>query len=234
MLRRAATKALGVNGAGSNPMLWLCLTDNMQNDPGVFTSFVIAFLLCEDWQGKHLIFCIGEGCGTALFQASWHLARLQKSPHVWIRLDGKFWNRLGWGTMINILGIFFKWMTNHLLHFCMMLGVNIWLRKATIVPCLIYMALTTAWPLLTLLGFNCWNVLFLRHCSLGLFCWLKRACKVWHREVFGMWNLQSGRWSGPLADLPSISTLASCFQLVFWQCWTAELHHLSPFVSTER
>ena len=48
MLRRAATKALGVNGAGSNPMLWLCLTDNMQNDPGVFTSFVIAFLLCED------------------------------------------------------------------------------------------------------------------------------------------------------------------------------------------
>ena len=66
------------------------------------------------------------------------------------------------------------------------------------------------------------------------FCWLKRACKVWHREVFGMWNLQPGRWSGPLADLPSISTLASCFQLVFWQCWTSELHHLSPFVSTER
>ena len=35
-LRRAATKALGISGAGSNPMLRLSLSDNMSNDPGYF------------------------------------------------------------------------------------------------------------------------------------------------------------------------------------------------------
>eukprot|EP00435_Cladocopium_sp_Y103_P056110 s2860_g18.t2 len=35
-LRRAATKALQINGAGSNPTLRLSLSDNMQNDPGFY------------------------------------------------------------------------------------------------------------------------------------------------------------------------------------------------------
>ena len=35
-LRRAATKSLKINGAGSNPMLRLSLSDNMQNDPGFY------------------------------------------------------------------------------------------------------------------------------------------------------------------------------------------------------
>eukprot|EP00435_Cladocopium_sp_Y103_P012354 s2527_g3.t1 len=38
-LRRAAVKALGVSGAGSNPMLRLSLSDNMQNDPGYYQLF---------------------------------------------------------------------------------------------------------------------------------------------------------------------------------------------------
>eukprot|EP00435_Cladocopium_sp_Y103_P044356 s1388_g12.t1 len=35
-LRRAATKALKLNGAGTNPQLRLSLSDNMQNDPGSY------------------------------------------------------------------------------------------------------------------------------------------------------------------------------------------------------
>ena len=35
-LRRAATRALGISGAGSNPMLRLSLSDNMSNDRGYF------------------------------------------------------------------------------------------------------------------------------------------------------------------------------------------------------
>eukprot|EP00435_Cladocopium_sp_Y103_P016937 s4955_g4.t1 len=35
-LRRAATKAMGTSGAGSNPLLRLSLSDNMTNDPGFF------------------------------------------------------------------------------------------------------------------------------------------------------------------------------------------------------
>eukprot|EP00435_Cladocopium_sp_Y103_P066420 s304_g28.t1 len=35
-LRRAATKTLKLNGAGSNPQLRLSLSDNMQNDPGFY------------------------------------------------------------------------------------------------------------------------------------------------------------------------------------------------------
>ena len=139
MLRRAATKALGVNGAGSNPMLRLCLTDNMQTDPG----FVIAFRLCEDWQGKRLIFCIDEGCGTAIFRQvdTWPV---YKSHHMiesdWMASSGAALGGGPWSTYLESSSS--GWQITLCTFAWCLVSIYIWLRKSTIVP--ENMALTTA------------------------------------------------------------------------------------------